>query len=65
MIKDHFLNGVTMKMTPPRGGQNDPFWGGSPIQWVYRPPKNVKNERFLRAPKVAIGRNRNGLRRTS
>ena len=50
---------------PPRGGQNDPFWGGSPIQWVYRPPKNVKNERFLRAPKVGIGRNRNGLHRKS
>ena len=65
MIFGHFLNGFTMKMTPPGGSNFDPFWGGTPIQWPYRPPKNVKNERFLRAPKVGIGRNRNGLHRKS
>ncbi len=43
----------------------DPFWGVPPIWRVYTPKKTVKNERFLTAPKVAIGQNRTSLRRTS
>ena len=46
-------------------GKIDPFWGVPPIWGVYTPQKNVKNERFLTAPKVAIGQNRTSLRLTS
>ncbi len=39
--------------------------GGTPSGGYIPPQKTVKNERFLRAPKVAIGQNRTSLRRTS
>ena len=63
-LKNRFLS-VIFTVNTLIFGKIDPFWGVPPLGGYIPPQKTVKNERFLKAPKVVIGQNRTSLRRTS